>query len=98
MGCVGPNSACLGKQGPGCTRLSVIPRQSIGITDQAGAVNVLYGGGQGLTGRDQLWYQGNDGLQGTAEASDRFGYALAALPHARNNVVYLPTVLRNYQP
>ena len=79
-----------------------IPYESVDTStdtiDQAGVVNVLYGGGQGLTGRDQLWYQGNGSLQGTAETSDRFGYALAAVPHARNNVVYLPTVLCSYRP
>jgi hypothetical protein len=45
------------------------------ITD-AGAVNVLYGSATGLqaTARDdQFWTQGNDGVQDTAEAGDRFG-------------------------
>jgi hypothetical protein len=57
-------------------------------------VNVIYGSGSGLTGDDnQFWYQGFNGLQGTAEAGDLFGLSLAARPF---NVVflYLPLVIR----
>lgn len=73
-----------------------IPYESIGSVDQAGAVNVIYGSASKLTVTgDQLWYQGSDGLQGTTETGDRFGYALAAIPIVRYKV-YLPLVLRNH--
>jgi len=73
-----------------------VPYEAIGTTDQAGAVNVLYGSAVGLAAAgDQLWYQGSGGLQGTAETGDRFGYALAAIPTVRHKV-FLPAVLREY--
>ena len=73
-----------------------VPYEAIGTTDQAGAVNVLYGSDLGLTtAGDQMWYQGSGGLQGTAETGDRFGYALAAIPKARQHTVYLPLVLND---
>jgi hypothetical protein len=72
-----------------------VPYEAIGTTDQAGAVNVLYGSASRLTIADsQFWYQGSGGLQGSVETGDRFGYALAALPRGRNTV-YLPLILRN---
>lgn len=46
-----------------------------------GTVNVIYGslgGLQAVSPNDQRWAQGKDGLLDTAEANDRFGYALAA--------------------
>jgi hypothetical protein len=73
-----------------------VPREDPGdpeITD-AGAVNVIYGTGSGLTGdNNQIWYQGFNGLQGTAETGDLFGLSLAATPF---NVVfvYLPLVIK----
>lgn len=73
-----------------------VPYESVGTEDEAGAVNVIYGSDLGLTATgDQIWYQGNGGLQGTAETGDRFGYALAAIPMGRSRI-YLPLVLRNY--
>ena len=54
------------------------PTEDIGTVDSAGAVTVLYGSASGLTGRDQMWYEGNRGLGGEAEAADFFGAALAA--------------------
>jgi hypothetical protein len=58
---------------------------AVGVPDEdvvsvnAGAVNLLYGSGSGLTaGRAQLWHQGSPGVQGDPEAFDRFGYALTA--------------------
>jgi hypothetical protein len=72
-----------------------IPYESIGSADQAGAVNVIYGSNSGLTVTgDQLWRQGDDGLQGTAETGDRFGFALAAIPIVRHKV-YMPLVLKD---
>ena len=56
-----------------------VPRESVGTEDNAGAVNVLYGGANGLTATgDQLWTQNSESVDGEAEASDLFGAALAA--------------------
>jgi hypothetical protein len=57
-----------------------VPYEAIGGDAAAGAAHVLYGtSATGLTaGGSQLWYQGNSGLQGAAEANDEFGFALAA--------------------
>jgi len=45
----------------------------------AGAVNVLYGSANRLTGsRSQIWRQGSNGLLDRARAGDRFGTSLAA--------------------
>ncbi len=72
-----------------------VPYESVGSEDQAGAVNVIYGSDMGLTATgDQMWWQGDDGLQGAAETGDRFGYALAALPLPAHTV-HLPLVLRD---
>jgi hypothetical protein len=50
-----------------------------GDSGGAGAVNLLYGAANGLnTVGDQLWRQGANNITGQAEASDRFGSALAA--------------------
>jgi hypothetical protein len=46
-------------------------------TSDAGAVQVLYGSAGGVTSTDSLFYQGNGGVDGTAESTDRFGSALA---------------------
>ena len=52
--------------------------ENIGTIPDAGAVNVIYGSGAGLTaGGDQLWHQNTAGIKGRAEASDQFGFALA---------------------
>ena len=82
--------------GDGYVDLAVgVPYESVGTEDQAGAVHVIYGSMAGLTATgNQLWYQGNSGLQGTPEAGDRFGFALAAIPMIRYKV-YLPLVLKN---
>jgi hypothetical protein len=72
-----------------------VPYESVGSEDQAGAVNVIYGSDMGLTATgDQMWWQGDDGLQGVAETGDRFGYALAALPLPAHTI-HLPLVLRD---
>jgi hypothetical protein len=45
----------------------------------AGAVNILFGGSSGLTGvGDQFWHQGLSTVSTTAWEGDRFGIALAA--------------------
>jgi FG-GAP repeat len=55
------------------------PAEDVGAVSDAGAVNVLYGGGGGLAaaGNQQFW-QGAGGIAGTAEVGDNFGSALAA--------------------
>lgn len=46
---------------------------------QAGAVNILYGGPNGLTSaRAQVWHQGKSGIKGKPQDNDFFGAALAA--------------------
>jgi FG-GAP-like repeat/FG-GAP repeat len=57
-----------------------VPHENVGTTADAGAVNVLYGAGTGgltATG-NQLWRQGGGGVVDAAEASDNFGWSLAA--------------------
>ncbi len=52
--------------------------EDIGALVDAGAVNVLYGSGAGLTATgDQLWHQDSPGVLGGAEGGDSFGDALA---------------------
>jgi hypothetical protein len=51
--------------------------EDVGAIDDAGAVNVLYGSGTGMTDvGDQLWHQSLPGVQGMAEAGDSFGASL----------------------
>jgi FG-GAP repeat len=55
-----------------------VPFEDVGATRDAGAVNVLYGSADGLTGAgSQLFSQGPGGAAGSAEIDDAFGYALA---------------------
>lgn len=50
-----------------------------GIGDvRAGAVQVWYGSSDGVSARDDLWHQDDDGVDGVATAGDKFGRALAA--------------------
>lgn len=65
--------------GDGTKDLAVgVPGEDIDNVKNAGAVNVLLGSHDGLTGDDnQMWYQGRE-IAGTPEAHDRFGYALSA--------------------
>ena len=54
-----------------------VPKEDIGTIANAGAVNVLYGSGAGLTaGGDQLWHQDGVGVQGMAEDGDQLGFSL----------------------
>jgi hypothetical protein len=57
-----------------------VPREGVGATNVAGAVNVLYGSAGGLTtSGDQFWHQGVSGMAGDGlEPDDRFGSSLAA--------------------
>jgi hypothetical protein len=55
------------------------PNEGVPGVNQAGAVIVLYGSVDGITGiGSQQWYQGFNGLQETAESFDEFGTTLAA--------------------
>jgi hypothetical protein len=52
--------------------------EDIGIVDNAGAVNVLYGSSSGLSSSgDQMWHQNSPGIKGICEDNDAFGYALS---------------------
>jgi hypothetical protein len=64
--------------GDGAVDLVVgVPLEDVGSIVNAGAVNVLYGGGSGLTGSgDQVWHQDRPGVEGRAEANDQFGAAV----------------------
>jgi hypothetical protein len=56
-----------------------VPLEAIGSVRGAGAVNILYGSANGLTGTgSQLFWQGAGGVKGTAETDDIFGHALSA--------------------
>ena len=48
-----------------------VPAEGVGGAALAGAVNILYGGADGLAGTDQLLVQGNP------EPVDLFGFAVA---------------------
>jgi disulfide bond formation protein DsbB len=65
--------------GDGVDDLAVgVPSEDIGGFLSAGAVAVLYGSADGLSGSgDQLWHQDSPGVQDAVEADDRFGNALA---------------------
>lgn len=55
------------------------PGEAIGSIANAGAVNVLYGSGSGLTAASgQLLHQDTPGVGGAAESGDQFGVSLAA--------------------
>jgi hypothetical protein len=55
------------------------PGESVGTVDQAGAINVLYGGQPRLAGAgSQLFHQGTTGIGSDPEPGDEFGFALAA--------------------
>ena len=74
----GSATACADFNGDGFGDLAVgVPGETIG-GERAGAVQVLYGSDRGLTARDQLWHQDQDGVKGAAEEDDQFGDALAA--------------------
>ncbi len=64
--------------GDGITDLVIgVPFEDVGVVQDAGAVNVLYGTGGGLTGAgDQVWHQDILDVIGVAEANDNFGDTL----------------------
>ena len=56
-----------------------VPFESVGDIRDAGAVNVIYGSTNGLTATgNQLWSQATDGVFGTTEVNDYFGFRLGA--------------------
>ena len=65
--------------GDGFTDLAVgVPFEDQAATND-GAVNVIYGGPGGLSAAgNEVWSQGGEGITGTPEAGDQFGYSLAA--------------------
>jgi len=66
--------------GDGFSDLAIsAPGETLGVgTSGAGAVNVLYGGPNGLTAvDDQLFHQNTPGVLGTAELEDSFGRSMA---------------------
>ncbi len=66
--------------GDGRADLAVgVPGEDVGSTENAGAVNILYGSASGLTATgDQIWDQNATGVEETANAEDWFGWALTA--------------------
>jgi hypothetical protein len=55
-----------------------VSNEAIGLVSDAGAVNVLYGSGVGLSGSgDQFWHQDVTGINGTAGMGEHFGFSLA---------------------
>jgi len=65
--------------GDGFADLAVgVPFEDQAATND-GAVNVIYGGPGGLrVSGNEVWSQGSQGITGTPEAGDLFGYSLAA--------------------
>lgn len=57
-----------------------VPRENVGEIHDVGAVNVLYGSGaSGLTAQgNQLWHEDAPGVPEVGEASDLWGFSLAA--------------------
>jgi hypothetical protein len=58
-----------------------VPDESVEGIPEAGSVNVMYGSATGIQFADpddQIWSQGNGGVEDSAESTDHFGEALAA--------------------
>lgn len=65
--------------GDGFSDLAIgVPGEAIGDIQGAGIVQVLYGGGGGVSTDDQLWSQDEVGIVDQAETSDAFGSEVAA--------------------
>jgi hypothetical protein len=59
--------------------------ERVGGRENAGAVNVLYGGARGLSATgNQLWHQNTPGIGGSAEVGDLWGRTLAAANFGRS--------------
>ena len=69
-----------------------VPFENIGSKVDGGAVNVLYGGGSGLSATgNQYWNQNSTDIQQTAETSDLFGYGLGSGPRAGGGASLIPS-------
>ena len=56
-----------------------VTAEDVGGEENAGAVNVIYGGAAGLAApRNQIWHQDSDSIAGEADEFDIFGFPLAA--------------------
>ena len=55
-----------------------VPNEGVGSNAGAGAIQVLYGSGSGVSTVDDIYHQGASGVDGVAEAGDHFGGAVAA--------------------
>jgi hypothetical protein len=66
--------------GDGFADLAIgVSAEDIGALEEAGAVQVIYGGPGGVSSAgDQVFHQDTDGMNDTAEATDLFGLALAS--------------------
>ncbi len=71
----GPPALPCDFDGDGFSELAIgVQNESIGLSDQAGMVNVLPGSAGGLTAAgDQVWHQASTGVPGAVEPSDRLG-------------------------
>jgi FG-GAP repeat len=68
--------------------------ESPALVSDAGAVQIIYGSFNGLTGdHNQYLTQANEDIFGVPEENDNFGMILAAIPYARP-LLYLPMLLR----
>jgi hypothetical protein len=59
-----------------------VPFEDVGVVQDAGAVNVLYGAGAGLSATvfpDQFWTQDSPSVEDTVEQGDLLGWRLAAV-------------------
>ncbi len=66
-----------------------IPGEDVlGVVD-AGAVAIVFGGSDGLTGRDQLWHQDDPGVANSGETGDRFGARVALLDFEKDRALDL---------
>jgi hypothetical protein len=89
--------------GDGYADLAVgVPEEDFSSIENVGAVNVVYGSVDGLSGTDdEFWHQSLD-IYDSVEANDNFGFALAAIPTVGqasapgDGNVYLPLIMKNY--
>jgi hypothetical protein len=63
------------------------PRENVGTATDCGMVHVLFGFPNGLSGVGSLTLQqGVNGMPGSRQSGDQFGFALAAVPRARSGL------------
>ena len=66
--------------------------------DYAGAAQIMYGSSGGITSSGNWFvHQGLPAIEGLAEDLDNFGWTMTAIPVVKRRV-YLPIVVRNYEP